>query len=195
MRLEHLQAEDARWISDSYYVTEEIEAHLSALRTLFARDEGCGIFLIGHYGSGKSHFLAYLAQQLHSKTFAAAQPRRGPGVAPELPGRPAARVDPAARAAAPRDRAGPARSLEARGAALSGGPAARRRRALGVPALETLGRRPSTRISVSCSSSASGPRDTGSGSLPRCRSRSSTRARSSTTSSARSRTATRSGCC
>ncbi len=78
VRLEHLLAEDARWISDSYYVTEEIEAHLAALRTLFAKDEGSGIFLIGHYGSGKSHFLAYVAQQLRAKAFAS----RNPGVIP-----------------------------------------------------------------------------------------------------------------
>jgi hypothetical protein len=78
VRLEHLQAEDARWISESYYVTDEIETHLSALRALLNRDEGCGIFLIGHYGSGKSHFLAYLAQQLHGRTFATRNPAAVP---------------------------------------------------------------------------------------------------------------------
>ncbi len=78
VRLDHLQSEDAKWVSESYYLTEEIERHLEALRVLFSRDSGSGVFLIGHYGSGKSHFLAYLTQQIRAKTFAA----RSPVVAP-----------------------------------------------------------------------------------------------------------------
>ena len=78
VRLEHLQAEDAQWVTESYYLTEEIEKHHEALRVLFSRDSGSGIFLIGHYGSGKSHFLAYLTQQLRAKAFAG----RNPAVAP-----------------------------------------------------------------------------------------------------------------
>src|SRR5213593_3683766 len=64
VRLDHLRTADAQWISDSYYITRETENHLQALRTLFSKDSGCGVFLVGHYGSGKSHFLAYLTQQL-----------------------------------------------------------------------------------------------------------------------------------
>ncbi len=78
VRLEHLQSENAQWVTESYYLTDEIEKHLEALRGLFAQDAGSGIFLIGHYGSGKSHFLAYLTQQLRAKTFAA----RNPAVVP-----------------------------------------------------------------------------------------------------------------
>lgn len=78
VRLEHLRSEKAQWISDSYYVTDETARHLEALRILFSKDSGCGVFLIGHYGSGKSHFLAYLTQQLRSKTFSA----RNPNVVP-----------------------------------------------------------------------------------------------------------------
>ncbi|PYR97245.1 MAG: hypothetical protein DMG12_24535, partial [Acidobacteria bacterium] len=74
VRLEHLQDENARWISDTYFITEETESHLEALRILFSKDAGCGVFLIGHYGSGKSHFLAYLAQQLRDKAFSARNP-------------------------------------------------------------------------------------------------------------------------
>ena len=74
VRLEHLQAPDSAWISDSYYITEETESHLKALRVLFSQDTGCGAFLIGHYGSGKSHFLAYLTQQLQAGNFASNNP-------------------------------------------------------------------------------------------------------------------------
>ena len=77
VRLDHLQSEDRRWISDSYYTTAETAGHLSALGSLFSKETGCGVFLIGHYGSGKSHFLAYLAEQLRVKGFA-----RNPAVQP-----------------------------------------------------------------------------------------------------------------
>ena len=78
VRLDHLQGENAQWISDSYYITAETENHLEALRILFAKDTGCGVFLVGHYGSGKSHFLAYLTQQLRAKAFS----KRNPAVVP-----------------------------------------------------------------------------------------------------------------
>jgi hypothetical protein len=68
VRLEHLHGDDAAWISDSYFITDEVGRHLEALRTLFSKDSGCGVFLIGHYGSGKSHFLAYLTQQLRNRS-------------------------------------------------------------------------------------------------------------------------------
>lgn len=69
VRLEHLNAPDAAWVSRSYYVTEETGRHFKALKALFSRENGCGAFLIGHYGSGKSHFLAYLVQQLRAGAF------------------------------------------------------------------------------------------------------------------------------
>jgi hypothetical protein len=69
VRLEHLRSENAGWISDAYYITAETSRHFEALRGLFRKDSGCGVFLIGHYGSGKSHFLAYLTQQLRANAF------------------------------------------------------------------------------------------------------------------------------
>jgi hypothetical protein len=67
VRLDHLHDRDAQWISASYYITAESSRHLEALHRLLSKDSGCGVFLIGHYGSGKSHFLAFLTQQLGSK--------------------------------------------------------------------------------------------------------------------------------
>src|SRR5436853_844780 len=78
VRLDQLQGQGAEWISNSYYLTAEVSRHLEALQTLFSKESGSGVFLIGHYGSGKSHFLAYVIQQLRSKTFGA----RCPGVVP-----------------------------------------------------------------------------------------------------------------
>ena len=74
VRLDHLQAADAAWISSSYYLTEEIERHFKALRALLSKETGCGVFLIGHYGSGKSHFLAYLTQQIRAGAFGSRAP-------------------------------------------------------------------------------------------------------------------------
>jgi hypothetical protein len=73
VRLEQLQQPGADWISQSYYLTEETGRYLQALRSLLSKDTGCGVFLIGHYGSGKSHFLAYVTQQLQAGRFG---PRR-----------------------------------------------------------------------------------------------------------------------
>ena len=63
VRLDDLKAANAAWLTDSFLLTPEVNGHLRALRQLFGRTSGCGIFLIGHYGCGKSHFLAYLIQQ------------------------------------------------------------------------------------------------------------------------------------
>ena len=62
VRLDHLQESDSAWITENYYITAEVENHLTALKHLFGRPSGSGVFLIGHYGSGKSHFLAYIVQ-------------------------------------------------------------------------------------------------------------------------------------
>lgn len=69
VRLEHLEGRDAPWISASYHITREVQNHLHALRHALRQETGCGVFLIGHYGSGKSHFLAYLTQQLRGGGF------------------------------------------------------------------------------------------------------------------------------
>jgi hypothetical protein len=69
VRLEESLA--AAWIRDAYYLTDEVNRHLEALRSALAADTGLGAFLIGPYGAGKSHFLAYLTQELqHGGSFA-----------------------------------------------------------------------------------------------------------------------------
>ena len=67
VRLDHLGQEDAEWISRSFYITQDVQSHLNALRKVFQQDHGCGIFVVGQFGSGKSHLLAYLAQQLQGQ--------------------------------------------------------------------------------------------------------------------------------
>ena len=74
IRLDHLRGENAQWISNSYYITQETESHLHTLRVLFEKDSGCGVFLVGHYGAGKSHFLAYVTQQLQANAFSKRNP-------------------------------------------------------------------------------------------------------------------------
>ncbi len=64
VRLDDLEGEGAGWITESYCLTEEVRRHLEALRALLERPAGCGIFLIGQYGSGKSHFLAWVTARL-----------------------------------------------------------------------------------------------------------------------------------
>ena len=74
VRLDQLRQGEPRWISESYYITEDAGRYLKALAALLARPAGCGVFVIGHYGSGKSHFLAYVAQQLESGSLATHRP-------------------------------------------------------------------------------------------------------------------------
>ncbi len=64
VRLEDLEGRDPGWISETYCITGEVRGHLDALRRVFERPGGCGIFLVGQYGCGKSHFLAYVTQKL-----------------------------------------------------------------------------------------------------------------------------------
>ncbi|MBI4584798.1 MAG: hypothetical protein HY717_12355 [Planctomycetes bacterium] len=66
VRLEHLQAGDAGWITSTYHLTRDVESHLRSLCRALAMPAGCGIFIIGQYGSGKSHFLAYVTQNLRA---------------------------------------------------------------------------------------------------------------------------------
>ncbi len=74
VRLDDLQTADAQWISESYYITEDVKNHLHALTLTLKKPVGSGIFLIGHFGSGKSHFLAYLIQQIQSGQFSGIKP-------------------------------------------------------------------------------------------------------------------------
>ncbi|MCU0292828.1 MAG: DUF6079 family protein [Thermoanaerobaculaceae bacterium] len=62
VRLSDLQDASAGWLVESYHRTTEIERHLKALQHVLQQPHGSGAFLIGAYGSGKSHFLAYLAR-------------------------------------------------------------------------------------------------------------------------------------
>jgi hypothetical protein len=62
VRFEQLEGVDAGWISESYYATAEVQGYLDLVCRLIQQRQGQGIFLIGHYGSGKSHFLSYLVQ-------------------------------------------------------------------------------------------------------------------------------------
>jgi hypothetical protein len=74
VRLDDLQSGATSWISDSYFVTDEVKNHLHALITALGKETGIGIFLIGHFGSGKSHFLAYLIQQIGRDLLAETRP-------------------------------------------------------------------------------------------------------------------------
>ena len=74
VRLEHLSGTEAQWISASYVLTQEVSIHLTALKQTLCQPVGRGVFVIGHYGSGKSHFLAYLTQQLQRGEFIAQPP-------------------------------------------------------------------------------------------------------------------------
>lgn len=69
VRLENLDSPDARWISESYWKTPDAERHVEALMRALSGKTGLGAFLIGAYGSGKSHFLAYVARALASGAF------------------------------------------------------------------------------------------------------------------------------
>ena len=75
VRLDDLSAEGSQWLTESFVLTKEVSSHLNALRGLLARDMGCGVFLIGHYGCGKSHFLAYFIQRLLTGDFSSKTPK------------------------------------------------------------------------------------------------------------------------
>ncbi|PIE01712.1 MAG: hypothetical protein CSA81_10605 [Acidobacteria bacterium] len=57
----------ADWITESFLLTQDAQGHIDAIHKALSRSTGLGMFLIGHYGSGKSHFLAFLHQQLSKK--------------------------------------------------------------------------------------------------------------------------------
>ncbi|HVS62293.1 MAG TPA: DUF6079 family protein [Thermoanaerobaculia bacterium] len=62
VRFEHLESDQRDWIRESFHRTATVERHLEALRLQVRAGQGGGSFVIGSYGSGKSHLLAYLAQ-------------------------------------------------------------------------------------------------------------------------------------
>ncbi len=74
VRLDHLAADDHGWITSAYHLTREIRAHLESLERSLLAPSGTGLFVIGPYGSGKSHFLAYVVEALRTGTLAAGGP-------------------------------------------------------------------------------------------------------------------------
>ena len=56
-----------RMILNSFVVTGEVESSLQAILTSLSGPEGRGIFLKGHFGSGKSHFLSMLSLLLREE--------------------------------------------------------------------------------------------------------------------------------
>lgn len=75
VQLSELEKEACSWISENFYLSEGIHNHLKIVRHHLGEPHGVGFFLIGHYGSGKSHFLAYLAQQLALSAFGKQAPK------------------------------------------------------------------------------------------------------------------------
>ena len=72
VRLE--DAVGADWIADAYLLTDEVRAHVETLRRALSQPHGAGIFLVGQYGSGKSHLLAWLTQRLRAGALVEAPP-------------------------------------------------------------------------------------------------------------------------
>ncbi len=66
VRLQDLDGPGAHWLEETFVVTAEVQRHLAAITEMLRRETGTGVFLIGQYGSGKSHLLAYLTRRLRS---------------------------------------------------------------------------------------------------------------------------------
>ncbi|NOZ93657.1 MAG: ATP-binding protein, partial [Acidobacteria bacterium] len=66
VRLDDLEGERREWIVAGYHLTPEVERFLTAMEAWLGQPHGGGGFLIGAYGSGKSHFLAYLTTRLRA---------------------------------------------------------------------------------------------------------------------------------
>ncbi len=57
---------DADWITEAYHLTADVRAHVAMLDRALAQPAGTGAFLIGAYGSGKSHFLAWWTRRVRA---------------------------------------------------------------------------------------------------------------------------------
>jgi len=77
VRLDDLKGEAREWIVQGYHLTPEVERFLTAVGAWLGQEHGGGAFLVGAYGSGKSHFLAYLTERLGDGSF-------GPDPAPDV---------------------------------------------------------------------------------------------------------------
>lgn len=64
VRLEGLDAASTRWITEAYHLTGDVKRHLASVKHALGSRRGAGMFLVGQYGAGKSHFLAYLGREL-----------------------------------------------------------------------------------------------------------------------------------
>lgn len=60
---------DSSGIKSSFVLTQEVEQGLKAILQRINDNKGCGVFIKGNFGSGKSHFLSYLYLLLRNKTF------------------------------------------------------------------------------------------------------------------------------
>ncbi|MBI5409817.1 MAG: hypothetical protein HZA14_10670 [Nitrospirae bacterium] len=58
---------DPSGITSSFVFTGEIQDSLDAILNRINKGQGCGVFIKGNYGSGKSHFLSYLYLLLKNK--------------------------------------------------------------------------------------------------------------------------------
>ena len=76
VRLDDLEGPSREWIVDGYHLTPDVQRFLTALESWLNQDHGGGAFLVGAYGSGKSHFLAFVTEQLRRGAI-------GPRPAPE----------------------------------------------------------------------------------------------------------------
>jgi len=74
VRLQDLDSPGSGWLGEAFVRTREVESHLAVVRRLLEGPSGSGVFLIGQYGSGKSHFLAYLTLQLQGAQLLPAAP-------------------------------------------------------------------------------------------------------------------------
>lgn len=78
VRLSDLESDGSQWLGETFVVTKEVQAHLTALQHCFRQAHGSGVFLIGHYGSGKSHLLAHLALRLRGSEWLSEPPHVAP---------------------------------------------------------------------------------------------------------------------
>lgn len=66
VRLEHLEGQ-REILADSFFETQDVARHMELLKRVLVKDVGCGVFLIGQFGSGKSHFLARFIDLVQSE--------------------------------------------------------------------------------------------------------------------------------
>ncbi len=79
VRLDDLRGQNREWIVQGYHLTPEVERFVAAVEAWLRQEHGGGAFLVGAYGSGKSHFLAYLSERIEAGELG---PDPGPAVVP-----------------------------------------------------------------------------------------------------------------